>query len=182
MVILTWSQTCNFTQLYQLFTKIHIKLNTFKTSKLMKPDIVGGLECTFFTCWKYYYIKVPPNLGQGFISLCVSFSDKSGHIYPCQQYYIIVWPPENMTWWWNKSYSYPILTLGWFSGAISTLIGVTLQDHHIPFFGYLHVFPNFCTDSSQSSTLVFTHSCFYLYDFCYTPMHKLLSINWTTRP
>ena len=57
----------------------------------MKPDIVGGLECTFFTCWKYYYIIVPPNLGQGFISPCFSFSGKSGHIYPCQPYYILVW-------------------------------------------------------------------------------------------
>ena len=73
MVILTWYQTCHFTQLYQLFTKIYIKLHTFYRSKLKKPDIVGGLECTLCTFWRYYYIRVPPNLGQVFISLYISF-------------------------------------------------------------------------------------------------------------
>ena len=92
VVILKWSQTCRFTQLYEFFTQIHIKLHKFKRSKLMKPDIVGGLEYTFCNCWKYYYIRVSPNLGQGFMSLCVSFSGKSGHIYPCQTFYIRVWP------------------------------------------------------------------------------------------
>ena len=62
-------------------------------------------------------------------------------ISPCQPYYIIVWPTEIITWWWNKSYPYPILTMGWFSWIITTFIGVTLQDHHIPFLDTSMVFP-----------------------------------------
>ena len=127
----------------------------------MKPDTVGCLECTLCTCWKYHYIIVPPSLGQGFISLCVLFSGKSGHRYTCQPYYIIVWPTEIITWWCNRSYPYPILTRGWFSGFISTVIAVTLQDNHIPFLDTSMIFPNFCTDSTHSSTLGFIHSWFY---------------------
>ena len=141
-----------------------------------------GLECTLCTYWKYYYIWVPPNLGQRFISLCIYFSGKSGHLYPCQPYYIIVWPAEIITWWCNKAYPYPILTLGWFSGAIATLFGVPLQDHHITFLDTSMVFPNFCTDSSHSSTLGFNDSWLYFYELWYPPMYKLISINWTTRP
>ena len=110
------------------------------------------------------------------------FSGKPGHIYPYQPYYIIVWPTWNITWWWNKSYPYPILTLGWFSGFIATLIEVTLQDQHIPSLDTSMISPNVCTDSTHSSTLGFTHSCFYFYNLCYPPMYKLLSINWITRP
>ena len=141
-----------------------------------------GLWCTFCTYWKYYYIWAPPNLCEGFISLCVSVSGKTGQIYPCQPNYIIVWPTEIITWWCNKSYPYPILNLGLFYGAIATLFGVPLQNRHIPFLDTSMVFPNLCTYSSHSSSLGFNDSWFYFYEFWYVPMYKLISINWTTRP
>ena len=61
----------------------------------------------------------------------------------------------NITLLWNKSYPYHILTLGWFSGDIVTLNGVTSEYHHIPFLDTSMVLPNFCTDYYHSSTLGF---------------------------
>ena len=123
----------------------------------------------FLYLLKYYYIRVLPNLGQGLISLCISFSGKSDHIYPCQTYYIIARPTENITWWWNQLYPYTIINFGWFYGVISTLIGVTLQDHHIPFLDTSMIFTNVCNDSTQSPILGLTPpNCggfYYLYHY-----------------